>query len=589
MDTYYSSERNVQILISLMKSHEIKKIIASPGTCNVPLIASLQNDPFFEIFSSVDERSAAYMACGLAAESGESVALSCTGATASRNYMPGLTEAFYRKLPVLAITSSNPNNCIGQLMPQVTDRRFPAPDVSKLSVTLPAVHESDDEWECNLLTNRALLELRHHGNGPVHINLITSHSRDFSVKQLPETRVIRRITLNDNFPDLGHGRIGIFVGAHSKWTQKLSIAVDNFCQRYDAVVLSDLTGNYKGKYGVLPNLVTDQTKYRTSCQNIRLLIHIGEVSGAYMTLFPEEVWRVSSDGELRDTFRKLQYVFEMDELTFFEHYVDSNDGSVEDNEVGSKSAPFAEQWQREYERIASKIPELPFSNGWIAQTTAKRLPENCVLHLGILNSLRMWNYYSVPSSVNVYCNTGGFGIDGCTSTLLGASLANKNCLYFGVIGDLAFFYDLNALGNRHVGRNLRILLINNGCGNEFHDFNSLATRAGIGDDIDSFIAAGGHFGSKSKDLVCHYAEALGFEYLTASSKQEYLQIVDRFVISELTEKPMLLEVFVDRDSDSSAHEIICDLESSITGSAKAAVKTILGDKGVQMAKKLVRH
>ena len=121
MSTYYTDERNAQILIALMKEHGIRKVIASPGTTNICLVASLQHDPYFQIFSSVDERSAAYMACGMAAESGEPVALSCTGATASRNYVPGLTEAFYRKLPVIAITSSQPNCRIGHNIAQVTE------------------------------------------------------------------------------------------------------------------------------------------------------------------------------------------------------------------------------------------------------------------------------------------------------------------------------------------------------------------------------------------------------------------------------------------------------------------------------------
>ena len=90
-EKYYSNERSVQLLISLLKQHDIKKVVASPGTTNITLVASLQHDPWFEIYSSVDERSAAYIACGLAAESGEPVVLSCTGATASRNYLPVLT------------------------------------------------------------------------------------------------------------------------------------------------------------------------------------------------------------------------------------------------------------------------------------------------------------------------------------------------------------------------------------------------------------------------------------------------------------------------------------------------------------------
>ena len=110
MDFHYTSERNVQIVLALLKANNIKKVVASPGATNESIVASMQYDPYFEMYSCVDERSAAYMACGLAAESGEIVVLSCTGATSSRNYLPGLTEAYYRKLPILAITSSMPTS-----------------------------------------------------------------------------------------------------------------------------------------------------------------------------------------------------------------------------------------------------------------------------------------------------------------------------------------------------------------------------------------------------------------------------------------------------------------------------------------------
>ena len=112
---YYTNERSQQIVIALLKAHGIRKVVASPGTTNITLVGSMQQDPYFEMYSSVDERSAAYIACGLAAESGEPVVLSCTGATASRNYLPGLTEAYYRKLPVIAITATQGDYKIGHL------------------------------------------------------------------------------------------------------------------------------------------------------------------------------------------------------------------------------------------------------------------------------------------------------------------------------------------------------------------------------------------------------------------------------------------------------------------------------------------
>ena len=168
---YYTVERGQQILVSLLKQHGIRKVIASPGTTNITFVASVMNDPFFEIYSSVDERSAAYMAVGMAEETGEVVVLSCTGATASRNYIPGLTEAYYRKLPILAVTATQNENRVGHLIPQVIDRSQQPKDCCVHSEHVPVPRDTNDEWDATIRLNRAVLALTHRGGGPVHINL----------------------------------------------------------------------------------------------------------------------------------------------------------------------------------------------------------------------------------------------------------------------------------------------------------------------------------------------------------------------------------------------------------------------------------
>ena len=233
---YYSSERSVQLLISLLKQHGIKKIVASPGTTNLSFVASLQQDEWFEVYSSVDERSAAYLACGMAEESGEPVVLSCTGATASRNYIPGLTEAYYRKLPVLAVTSTQDISRIGHHIAQVIDRRVIQNDIALLSEYIPATDDSVKEWSNTVRINCALLELRHRGGGPVHLNMETTYSRDYSVRELPQARMIRRVMPKDLFPELPKGRVAVVVGTHRKFTDPETAALDAFCSTYDAVV-----------------------------------------------------------------------------------------------------------------------------------------------------------------------------------------------------------------------------------------------------------------------------------------------------------------------------------------------------------------
>lgn len=555
MRTYYTREHNTQILISLMKSHGISKVIVSPGSANINFVASVQQDPYFELYSSVDERSAAYMACGLAAGSGEPVALSCTGATASRNYIPALTEAYYRKLPILAVTSTQHEGRIGQNFAQVIDRRTVLNDMVKLSVQAPMVHTKEDQWALNVQLNRALLELRRHGGGPVHINLATAFNDDFTVRELPEARVIKRVCYGDELPPIPKGRVAIFAGSHLRWSDRLTAAVDSFCEACNGAVICDQTSNYRGKYRVLVNLIALQTQYSTPCWNAELVIDIGGVSGTYAPFRRRgnQTWRVDPDGEVRDRHKNLSYIFEMRASDFFEAYAA--------NRSGRSSGDYYREWTAELERIQGKIPALPFSNIWIAQRSVEMLPAHSVLYLGILNTLRSWSLFETPSTVTCYSNVGGFGIDGGVSTALGLSMANKDTLCFGVVGDLGFFYDMNALGNRHAGSNLRLMLINNGRGTEFRNYNHLALRVQSGEDVDAYIAAAGHYGGKSPKLVKHYAEDLGFEYMSAADKNEYLACAQRFFTPKPAEKPMVFEVFTDSQCESDALEIMCNLEA----------------------------
>ena len=540
---YYTAERNVQIVIALLKAHGIKKVIASPGTTNMTFVGSIQQDPWFEIYSSVDERSAAYIACGLAEESGEPVVLSCTGATASRNYMSGMTEAYYRKLPVLAITSHRGEHNIGHLIDQQIDRRQIPNDIALMSVTIPMVDSPEDERFCNIETNKALLELKHNGGGPVHINLYTRYTNDFSVKSLPSTRVIRRYNRETkDLPILPNCDIAIFIGSHKTFSKDTISEIETFCEANNAFVICDHTSGYKGKYKIPMALITGQMHYRSSFKRIGLLIHFGEVSGDAFgrAVTPAQVWRVSEDGAIRDMFGTLTNVFEMSELFFLKHY---------HTEVKQPNLTRYNACISEYNEILSSIPELPFGNLWMAQQMHNRLPYGCELHLGILNSLRSWNFFQIDDSIKTNSNVGGFGIDGGLSSLIGASIANPNRIFFGVFGDLAFFYDMNVLGNRHIGNNVRIMLVNNGKGNEFRL--SMHPCNQFNEDADKYMAAAGHYGNKSASLVKHFAEDLGYNYITASTKKEFLNHIETFLTADIN-CSIIFEVFTDMNDERDA-------------------------------------
>ncbi len=574
MLTYYTDIKSVQILISLLKEYEIKRVVVSPGTTNIAFVASIQNDAFFEVYSSVDERSAAYIACGMAEESGEPVVITCTGATASRNYMSGLTEAYYRKLPIIAVTCLQSIAKVGHNVPQLIDRSSLPNDVALYSAQIPLVKDAEDIWECEIKINTALLECRRNGGGPVHLNLITKYSPHYDVKELPKFRKIDRFTYGEKMPMIGDKKVGIYLGSHSRMSKTQIDLIDDFCATNNAVVFCDHTSGYWGKYAVHIALLAAQENCDSEKYKPYLSIHIGEVSGAYynIKMCGDCVWRVSPDGKIKDTFGKLTCVFEMTINCFFSHYINEN----------KKSDSYLQLCLVDLADIRNKISDLPLSNIWVAQQLSKKLPENSTIHFGILNSLRAWNFFALPNSVTSMSNVGGFGIDGGISTVVGASLCNSNKLYYIVLGDLAFFYDINVLGNRHVGNNLRILLINNGNGIEFRNYSHPAAQ--FGEDADRFMAAGKHFGNKSKSLVRNFAKDIGCEYLTASSKEEFLAVYERFVQTDSINKSIIFEVFTETQDETDALKLIRNIDPSIMNSVRNVAKNMLGSSTVAKLK-----
>lgn len=566
MNTFYTNDKTTQIVLALLKAHGIRKVVVSPGTTNIALVGSMQIDSFFEIYSSVDERSAAYMACGLAYESGEPVILSCTEATASRNYLPGLTEAYYRKLPILAITGTHGTHECGHLKPQVIDRSQTPIDVVRMSVNLEKCKDKTDEWNVNVQTNTALLELTRDGGGPVHINL-SYRGCSFNTTNLPETRIIKRYTINDELPTLSKGRIGIFIGSHKPWNSKQVELINEFCENHNAVVFCDKTSGYASKFRIDYAIIAAQESYRSPTSNLDLLLHIGEVSGDTYTqayLKPKKVWRINPDGEIRDTFKRLSNVFAMTEENFFSYY--------KDKEI-DKSDEYLIACKTEYNTIVSLIPEVEFSNIWIAQTIKDKIPSKSFVHFGIFNSLRSWNFAQTSTDIQTICNVGGFGIDGALSTLLGASLANPDKLHFIFLGDLAFFYDMNSLGNRHISKNMRIMIVNNGRGTEFRKYDHPC--AIFKENADPFMAASGHYGNQSKTLVKNYAINLGFTYISASSKEEFTNIYTTFVNPQICDRPIIFEVFTEAKNESDAVDAFRHIQKDNLLDIKNKVKKIV--------------
>lgn len=577
MKPHYSNEKAVQIVIALLKKNNIKRLVVSPGSANDTFVYSVQSDSFFTLYSCIDERSAAYMACGIAEETNEPVAISCTGATASRNYIPALTEAYYRQLPVLAITATRPTMYVGHNKDQLMDRSVIGKDIVKFSVNLPVVNTDEEFWDCEIKVNKAISELTKNGGGPVHINLPTVYDRDYTSSTLPSVREIKRYDYDDEMPSLEGKTIGIYIASHKTMSASLVEQIDEFCEKYNSVVFCEHTSGYNGKYKVPFYIVSNQFGIIQDFMP-DIEIELGGIAGVFR-MPAKSIWRICEDGEIRDPQKKLDKVFYMKELSFFEKY-------NELKQVTSEMT-YYRRCKEKLEEIRMKMPkDLPFSNLYVASKLAPEIPENSVFHFGILSSLRSWNYFDLDNSIRCYSNIGGYGIDGCVSSLIGASLIHPNKLYFGAVGDLAFFYDLNSLGNREIKNNVRILLINNGMGGEFKNYFSAAYD--FGEESSPYICAEGHYGNKSKDLVKHYAEDLGFEYISAENKNDFEEKYRAFVNPEITVKPILFEVFTDAHDDTEALRKINSIEEKAGSGVKKMIKGIIGQDTVNRIKKVIK-
>ncbi|SBV95761.1 thiamine pyrophosphate-binding protein [uncultured Dysgonomonas sp.] len=571
----YTIAKNAQIVLALLKQHNIRHIVISPGATNIPIVQGVQSDPFFTCYSVVDERSAMYFAIGLYLELGVPIATSCTSAQATRNYIPGLTEAFYKHVPILAITASKHPRFTYQEYMQAPNQISLPVDTVKQTFALPYVSNQHDELHCMRLVNEAILELSHRVPGPVQLNvpMLDSEIKKISVSKLPQVRTIKRYMEWEEWDvSLKDKKIMIVIGEHRPFTEKQTAALEIFTQTHNAFVYVNHLSNYHGQYAVSANLFLASMSSNVFIQNYKpdILITIGGQTGDYPlygklsagSQFDFEHWRVSEDGKVVDTYDKLTKIFECPFDLFF-------------SRLGGKDTvqhSYYDQW-KELEMSISIPEDLPFSNAYLAQQLHNEIPKNSFLNFAILNSLRVWSFFSLDSSITCYSNVAAFGIDGCMSVLLGQSVSTDR-LCFMVIGDLSFFYDMNSLGIRHLKNNIRILLVNNGCGVEF----KLSEIEGT--DANPYIAAVGHYNNAKG-----WTEANGFKYLSARNKHEFIQLKDKFINE--SDQSIVFEIFTTAEDESKVLKSIIANNKQEDG-PKALLRKVIGEKGIDILKSILK-
>lgn len=568
----YSSLKNVEILVALLKKYDVRHVVISAGTRHTPLVYSLEHDSFFKTYSIVDERSASFFAIGLIEHLREPVAICCTSGTAAANYVSAANEAFYQQLPLLLLTADRNHYYMFQQEEQMIPQEGLYASVCKKVVTLPHVRDEKDFWYCSRICNEALMELGHGENGPVHINFIVENDYPivqgivkFEEPELPNVRKIDRLTLEvsrekwvEKAALLKKSKILIVYGQYAPLTETEQANIEAFCEKYNCVISVDLISNLHCSCGI-PTFALSRTlngdEMKVLVPDILITMNANTISEIKNRMAPFksqfEHWHVSAKGEISDPFKCLPNVVECSPQTFFEKFAELA--------VECERHDYYKQWEVFYKRIGNNgsLNEEPitYSSMYATQQYLANIPANSLLHIANSNSIRLSNYFDVDPSVVIYGNRGTHGIDGSMSAFIGQAHVSQK-LSFLVIGDLSFFYDMNALWNQYVGNNIRILVCNNSGGAIFHTYPSTKNVP----TLDDHIAAEHHTSVKA------WAESRGFKYLAATNKNELDERLPDLMVQK-SESPVIMEVFTDKDVDA---QCIMDITYPYTTASSVA-------------------
>ncbi len=520
-----STHRHIQELVALLKLHNIRKIVICPGSRNIAFIKSVVED--FQCYSITDERSAAFFALGMALQSGETVAISCTSGSALLNLQAGLAEAVEQKVPLLILSSDRPREWIGQNEDQTIEQVDIYKSLKIKTYNLFDIYNPSQLWHCNRLINEALLELDE--AKCVHINIPTSEpifttqdDIDFTPRHITKHHSQSFSLPQELLDDIKkYEKIILLLGQRQKDEIYNSEILNN-----KFVVLADHISNLSHSIWNYEQIL--------SCQNdnSELLPQLLISTGGHITskrlkklLRDNKIikhWYIGD--EIKDLFCSITDICDIPIDIFLDQL----------SQIDIQKSSFIDTWKSK--SIVAECDE--YGSIYAIREFTKHIPPQSILHLGNSNSVRIALNCPLDKSIKVLCNRGLSGIEGSLSTAIGYACESK-ALNMIIIGDLSFFYDNNALWNKYQGTNIRIMLINNNRGEIFQ------TLAGLdlSDSSADYILA--HHRQSAKDI----ANSHNYDYLAVYDKKSLEKAIDKLCNKDSL-RPILTEVFVDADTDS---------------------------------------
>ena len=480
-------------LVDILSKKGVNNAIISPGSRNAPLTIALVRHPDINTKSISDERSAAFIALGMAQNLKQPVAICCTSGSAAYNYAPAVAEAFFQEIPLIILTADRPKEWIHQHDGQTIYQTDIFGKHVKQSFEVGADYSHPDSiWHIERTINHAINLAKSYPQGPVHINIPLREpfypAENEEVNFENNCRVIEVIStereLNKNdwhdifnkFQD--YDRILIAVGQQEK-NGELSHILQKLQDEFQVVCIGDTISNTGfdiiSKHDIFLN---------PAIENLRpeLLITFGKsfISKELKTFLRKnkaiEHWHLQIGEHLIDTFQSLTKIIPVHPLYFFAKIYEDLDFEKFRAGDQDRDESYKIEWLN-HERKATIYLERffqekthiePFNEFYVIKKLIDLLPYNCQLHLANSMSVRYANYIGVDfkKNIEIFGNRGTSGIDGCVSTAVGQALSTDK-LVFLLIGDVAFFYDRNGLWNQYVPDNLRVILLNNHGGGIF--------------------------------------------------------------------------------------------------------------------------
>ncbi len=462
----------------------IQHVVLSPGSRCAHLTLAFVRHPLIKTYTIADERSAGFIALGMAIALKQPVAILCTSGTAALNYYPAIAEAYYQKVPLIVFTADRPIEWIDQLDGQTIRQENVYANHIVKSFSLPTEFAHPEYiWHSGRLVNEAI-NLALSAQGPVHLNVPIrepfypelNEAMDFDSPGMLIEEVTGAAQLSPNEIEnlklqiAKHDKILVMVG-QGDWPSTLVNELERLATANKIILVADSISNVLVDKAIAHHdtFLVDKTIHPALLPSLVITFGLSLIS-KNLKLFIRNSeyinhWHIQSNGEVADTFKKLTKIIRLDPQDFF-----ASSNTFFQNTLDEV---FINSWMEANQHVANNFStffiDKPFSEFEAVYTILNAKLKTTKIHFANSMAVRYGNYLSchyTHGQVTVRSNRGTSGIDGCTSTAVGEAMVSQDQVLL-ITGDMAFFYDRNALWNKYIPAHLKIVLLNNHAGGIF--------------------------------------------------------------------------------------------------------------------------